>query len=103
MELSDTVACSLTATDHRAQRERWLALGEKFEVDRIETKDGVELRFRYDPAVEGELHALTAVENDCCSWAAWDVTRVEDALVMAARSKGDGIATLHGMFTNLVR
>jgi hypothetical protein len=40
------------------------------------------------------------VENVCCSWAAWAVERSDDgALVMAARSRGEGIATLHGMFT----
>jgi len=101
MELSDTVACSLTTADHKTQRERWLALGENFQVDRIETTDGVELRFQYDQAVENELRELIAVESDCCSWAAWDVTRVEGTLVMAARSKGTGITTLHGMFTNV--
>ena len=52
-----------------------------------------------DPAAfEQELRALVAVENDCCRWASWSVDRKEGVLVMAARSKGEGISTLHGMF-----
>jgi hypothetical protein len=44
--------------------------------------------------VGAELVALVQVENDCCSWAAWAVERSADgALVMAAHSKGEGIAT----------
>jgi hypothetical protein len=99
MELSELVACTLTGTDLKTQRERWLALGENFGLDRTETAEGLRLRFRYHPTVEEELHALVAVENACCSWAAWEVARETDALVMSARSKGDGITTLHGMFT----
>jgi hypothetical protein len=42
-----------------------------------------------------------AVENECCSWAAWSVEREGDSLVMAAGSHGTGVTTLHGMFTQL--
>jgi hypothetical protein len=42
-----------------------------------------------------------AVENECCSWAAWSVEREGDSLVMAARSHRPGVTTLHGMFTQL--
>jgi hypothetical protein len=34
----------------------------------------------------------------CCSWASWDVSRENGALVMRARSTGHGVETLHGMF-----
>jgi hypothetical protein len=98
MELSELIACTLTDANLKTQRERWLALGESFGLGRTETQDGLRLRFRGDPAIEAELEALVAVENDCCSWAAWTVEHDDDALVMAARSRGDGIATLHGMF-----
>jgi hypothetical protein len=98
MELSELIACSLTDANLKTQRERWLALGESFGLGRTETEDGLRLRFRGDPAIEAELEALVAVENDCCSWAAWTVERDDGALVMAVRSKGDGIATLNGMF-----
>ena len=101
MELSELVACTLSATDLKTQRERWLALGENFGLGREETADGLRLSFRYHPQIQEELEALVAVENECCSWAAWNVEREGDELVMAVRSRDTGMATLHGMFTQL--
>ena len=99
MELSELVACTLTDADLKTQRERWLTLGEHFGLDRVETEDGLRPSFRDHPAIRAELESLVAVENDCCSWAAWSVEREGDTLVMAARSKDVGVQTLHGMFT----
>ncbi|HET7352529.1 MAG TPA: hypothetical protein VFJ11_00590 [Gaiellaceae bacterium] len=99
MELSDLVACTLSDTDLKTQRERWLALGETFGVGREETVDGLRLRFQYHPQIQAELEALVVVENECCSWAAWHVEREGDTLVMVARSQEMGVTTLHGMFT----
>lgn len=101
MELSELVACTLSDTDLKTQRERWLALGDNFGLGRQETADGLRLRFRYHPAIREELGALVAVENECCSWAAWSVDEEGESLVMAARSTGTGVAALHGMFTQL--
>ena len=99
-ELSELVACTLNDTSLKTQRERWINLGENFGLGRYETDDGLRLTFKDHPAVEAELQALVAVENECCSWAAWSIERGKDgALVMAARSQGEGFATLHGMFT----
>jgi hypothetical protein len=98
-ELSEPIACTLTRTDFKTQRERWLNLGRNFGLSREETDDGLRLVFTDRPAVERELRALVAVENDCCSWAAWSVEHDADgALVVVARSQGEGIATLHAMF-----
>jgi hypothetical protein len=94
-ELSELVACTLNETNLKTQRERWLNLGENFGIG-----DGLRLTFKDHPAVAAELEALVQVENNCCSWAAWAVERSDGALVMAARSQGEGIATLHGMFTS---
>ena len=100
-ELSQLVACTLSDTSLKTQRERWIDLAETFGIARHETPDGLRLTFEDHPAVEAELQALVAVENDCCSWAAWTVERNETgALVLAARAQGEGIATLHGMFTS---
>lgn len=99
-KLPELVACTLSDTNLKTQRERWIDLGENFGTGRHETADGLRLTFVDHPAVAAELEALVEVENDCCSWAAWTVERNADgALVMAARSQGEGIATLHGMFT----
>jgi hypothetical protein len=55
------------------------------------------------PTVAVELQALVAVENECCSWATWSVEeRADGALVMAARSEGEGVVALHGMFTTAI-
>jgi hypothetical protein len=97
-ELAELVACTLSDTDLKTQRERWINAGTNFGVAREQTADGLRLVFKDHPAIEQELRALVAVENECCSWAAWSVEREEGGLVMAARSKGEGIATLHGMF-----
>ena len=100
-ELSELVACTLSDTGPKTQRERWINLGENFATARKETADGLRLTFTDHPAVAAELQALVDVENDCCSWAAWSVERDEHgALVMTARSQGEGIATLHRMLTN---
>jgi hypothetical protein len=101
MELSELVGCTLVETDLKTHRERWLALGENFGLGREETGDGLRLSFSYHPQIQEELEALVAVENDCCSWASWGVEREGDTLVMAARSQGTGVETLHGMFTQL--
>jgi hypothetical protein len=93
------IACTLSDTNLKAQRERWLYLGENFGIARHETVDGLRLTFSDHPAVEAELLTLVEVENKCCSWAAWSVERNDDGeLVLSARSQGEGIATLHAMF-----
>jgi hypothetical protein len=99
MDLSELVACTLSDTDLKGQRDRWLNLGENFGLGRQETQDGLRLSFRYHPAVREELDSLVAVENECCSWASWSDEQEGDTLVMDARSAGTGVTTLHGMFT----
>lgn len=101
MTLSDLIACTLSDTDLKSQRERWLALGANFGLARRETEDGLRLLFSDHPAIRKELESLVAVENRCCSWAAWSVEREGEALAMVARSTGMGVQTLHGMFTQL--
>jgi hypothetical protein len=96
-QLNELVACTLTDTDLKTQRERWMHLGLNFGRGRQKTEDGIRLLFADHPAVAEELQALVAVENECCSWAAWAVEHDAGVLVMAARSEGEGIATLHGM------
>lgn len=92
------IACTLTGTNQKNQRDRWVALRARHGIGRHEVADGLRLTFGDRPEVEAELDALVAVENDCCAWADWSVEREDGTLVMAARSKGDGVPTLHGMF-----
>lgn len=99
-ELSELVACTLTNPDLKTQSERWINLGESFGIGRYQTEAGLRLTFRDHPAVAAELQTLVSVESECCSWATWTVASDGNGiLVMEARSQGDGITTLHGMFT----
>jgi hypothetical protein len=95
---SPVVACTLSAGDLAAQAARWLELRSAAEVSRVETEGGLSLVFQDTPAVETELRELVAVENDCCSWASWNIFRADGALVMHAGSKEHGVEALHGMF-----
>jgi hypothetical protein len=100
--LSETVACTLGAHDLKAQAERWRALWMLAGRKRVETEAGIRIVFANQPGAAEELRALAAVESECCSWAAWEVTSQDDALALDARSTGDGVATLHVMFADLV-
>jgi hypothetical protein len=55
--------------------------------------------FANEPGVEDELRRLVAVENECCRWAVWEVSPQGETIVMSARSSGEGVTTLHGMFS----
>jgi hypothetical protein len=95
------VACTLTESEGVTQRERWLRLAAASFVGRTATATGLRLVFRAGGGVEDELQALVAVERACCAWAEWEVRRAADDLVLEIRSTGEGVATLHGMFTAL--
>ena len=92
------VACTLTTADLAAQADRWERLITRAMTECIQTADGLRMSFRPEPGIEDELRRLVAVENDCCSWAAWAVETDAGAPVLNVRSTGPGIATLHGMF-----
>jgi hypothetical protein len=98
--LSAAIACALTGEDLGRQASRWSKLRAGAGLDRIETADGLRLTFSEGESVEAELRALIAVENACCSWARWEISRADGTLVMDARSAGDGVAALHGMFVS---
>ena len=94
----EPIACRLGDDDLDLQSQRWNTLRVESGRTRVAVDDGLELTFEDTPAVEGELRALVAIENECCAWASWEVSRENDILVMHARSNGDGVAALHGMF-----
>ncbi len=70
-------------------------------IERAETADGLRISFRPASGVEEELRELVAVENECCSWADWNVKTNAEQIVLDVRSTREGIATLHGIFTHL--
>lgn len=98
--LSPVVACALSSDDLGTQAERWKTLRTEAGIDRIETGDGLRMTFRDEPAAEKKLRLLVGVENECCAWASWRVSRDDGVLVMRVSSTGAGIATLHAMFAD---
>jgi hypothetical protein len=96
--LAPDIACDLSAERLATQAERWLRLAHEAGLGRVETADGLDLRFRDEPAVERELRDLVSVERNCCPWARWEVHRADGELVMRATSTPDGAAALHEMF-----
>ena len=97
MTKSSDTACTLGVADLAGQARRWQRLMARALTERAETADGLRLTFR--PDVEDELRALITVETGCCAWATWTVEPAGGAVVLDVRSAGEGIATLHGMFT----
>jgi hypothetical protein len=93
------IACSLDAGGLESQEQRWAALIGGAAIERAATANGITLTFRADAGVERELRELVAVENQCCSWARWEVYADRHGeLVLRARAGGAGIATLQSMF-----
>jgi hypothetical protein len=92
------VACTLGRDDLASQADRWARLWGEAGLERIETDAGVRLVYLDGPAVEKELRALVAVENECCKWASWGVGRTAGRLVMEVTSTDAEIEALHAMF-----
>jgi hypothetical protein len=97
-DLAPDIACDLGAAKAATQAERWLRLGREAGRGRAETPDGLQIRFRDEPAAERELRDLVAVERKCCAWARWEVRRAAGELVMRVTSTPAGAAALHAMF-----
>jgi hypothetical protein len=99
------VACTLGSADLAAQAAAWARLGDRAMIERTQTADGLRITFRPEAGAEEDLRRLVAVENECCAWATWTVRTDADTstgtgrLVLDIRSTGDGVTTLHGMFT----
>jgi hypothetical protein len=94
---TNPVACTLTAAGLLTQRQRWERLLAGAARGRLETDDGIRVRFRADAATTEELHHLVSVENECCAWASWTVTGRDGTADLVVRSTGDGVAVLHRM------
>lgn len=95
------VACTLTSANLAAQSERWQQLASRAMTERVETEHGLRICFRTEDGVDGELRELVAAENECCAWASWTVESGAQQTVVEVRSTGEGVTTLHSMFTSL--
>lgn len=104
MQLGDgatPVACSLAQGDLITRRERWLRLCDRALAEKELTDDGARLRFRSLDGVKSELEELTALERDCCSFAAWTVNIEGTELVLHVSAKDDAVAAVHALSDDL--
>src|ERR1700739_1104635 len=93
------IACTLSSSCLAAQARRCEQLIAQSMTEYAETADGLRLSFRPEPGVAEELRSLVAVENECCSWAAWTVETDAEATALDIRSSAEGgLATLRAMF-----
>jgi len=97
-DYAPVIACELRGDEVGAQVKRWIRLGRDAGLERVETQDGLRIRFRDGPTVEEELRALVAEESNCCSWARWEIHRADGDLILTVSSTPEGAATLHGIF-----
>jgi hypothetical protein len=95
------IACALTSAGLAEQAGRWERLAARAMTGRSRTAHGLRIWFSPGPGVEEELHALVAVENECCPWAAWTVETSPARVMLDVRSAGAGVAVLRGMFSGL--
>jgi len=88
----------LGSDDLQAQTQGWTRLCRTAELSRVLTEKGVLLEFRASPDVVSELHALVAVERECCAWATWTITHTPSLVVLEVSATAAGVEALHGMF-----
>lgn len=93
------VVCTLSKTGLATQSRRWQELRARSEVKQLATPDGKHVYFRRDEGVVQELTELIAIEQRCCSWAAWNVDLLKREIVLHVTSTGHGVNAIHAMFT----
>ena len=93
-----TIACTLGAADLAVQGAVWRRLREASEIAVEPIPDGVRVRFLVETGVAEELRRLTAVENECCSWATWSVRAGDHEVALEVRSTGSGVGAARALF-----
>lgn len=96
------IACTLGPSDLALQAERWHRLGARAALDRVETPQGVRLRFRREPGVEDELGQLVAVERVCCAFADWSLHVDGEEITLELAAKGEAVPVVQGMLSGLL-
>jgi hypothetical protein len=95
-----TIACTLDDGDRGTRRDRWRRIGADGVGGVVETPTGLRLVFRSSAPVARELRELAELERECCAFATWTVRDEGAHMVLDVESEGEGVAALHGMFTN---
>lgn len=95
------IACTLGPGDAAATMGRWQQLAASAQESVHRDGHRVIVRYRAEPAIREELHLLAQAERECCAFAEWNLTELDDHvdLVVSARSgQVDDIEPLAEMF-----
>ena len=77
--------CALGTAELRARADEWDALGARALVDRVQMREGVQLRFRREPGVEEQLRRLVDLEGACCPFLVFAIEPASEELVVSVR------------------
>ncbi|MDQ6810458.1 MAG: hypothetical protein M3Z95_00985 [Actinomycetota bacterium] len=92
------VACSLRPVDVPDRRAAWEELLDEAMLRCDPTPQGVRLRFAPDARIEQRLRELARLEEECCSFATWEVHLGGEDLVLSVDAAGEGVAAVRIMF-----
>jgi hypothetical protein len=92
------IACSLQPTELAERRAAWERLLERALRERRPTPDGMRLVFAAEEGVERQLHGLSRLEAQCCSFADWNVRRRGEDVVLDVTAPTEAVAAVHALF-----
>lgn len=86
---SVAACCSLDEAALAERRERWRRLAARALNSAERTPDGARQRLRASAGVEGELRELIALEADCCPTLSFELSVVEEELLLEVRGPAE--------------
>ncbi|MCS5716397.1 hypothetical protein NVV95_17760 [Herbiconiux sp. CPCC 205716] len=87
-------ACSLTATDGRAQLTAWRRFDEAFAQGRDDADGVLTIHYARTEESVAELRRLVDVESRCCSFVRWDIRDAGDTLALVVTGDADQLRML---------
>ena len=87
------IACTLGPSDGAARIEQWQMLLASHRVGRSRGEGYLEVRFRNDEEVAGELDRLVVAERDCCSFVDWSLAARDGELVLTITGDDEALST----------
>ena len=91
------IACSLAPTELADRRAVWKQLCTRALRERRVIPDGVQLVFDAREGVEDQLHELTRLEAQCCSFADWRVRRGSEVVVLDVTAPAEAVAAVRAL------
>lgn len=93
------LACSLEPGSMQDRLARWQALADRALRDSARTTGGAWQRYRSEPEVERELRQLVALEQRCCPFLSFELTRRAGGLELDVRGPAGAAAVLDAFAT----